>query len=88
MPRLIVIRGADEGKQFDLAGPLLAAGRDATLIARSIDLIEETKRLLHWARHFDTPLLGVRPPEKTTRPILLAVTPPSADRGTARGIGR
>jgi signal transduction histidine kinase len=27
---LIVIRGADEGKQFDLTGPLLGAGRDAT----------------------------------------------------------
>jgi signal transduction histidine kinase len=26
---LIVIRGADEGKQFELAGPLLGAGRDA-----------------------------------------------------------
>ena len=30
MPRLIVIRGTDEGKQFDLTGPILGAGRDAT----------------------------------------------------------
>ena len=29
MPRLIVIKGADEGKQFDLAGALLGVGRDA-----------------------------------------------------------
>ncbi len=30
MPRLIVIKGADEGKQFDLTGPLLAIGRDGS----------------------------------------------------------
>jgi signal transduction histidine kinase len=30
VPRLIVIRGADEGKQFDLAGPVIGAGRDST----------------------------------------------------------
>ncbi len=29
MPRLIVIRGADEGKQFDLAEPVVTVGRDA-----------------------------------------------------------
>ena len=27
MPRLIVLRGVDEGKQFDLAGPTTAVGR-------------------------------------------------------------
>lgn len=30
MPRLIVIKGADLGKQFDLTEPLLSVGRDAT----------------------------------------------------------
>lgn len=30
MPRLIVIKGADEGKQFELSDPVLAVGRDAT----------------------------------------------------------
>ena len=30
MPRLIVIKGADEGKQFDLNGTVHGAGRDAT----------------------------------------------------------
>ncbi|HLN26155.1 MAG TPA: ATP-binding protein [Gemmataceae bacterium] len=30
MPRLIVIKGADEGKQFDLTGSVLGVGRDAT----------------------------------------------------------
>ncbi len=29
MPRLIVIKGADEGKQFELAGDVLTVGRDA-----------------------------------------------------------
>ena len=29
MPRLIVIKGADEGKQFELTGPLLGIGRDS-----------------------------------------------------------
>jgi signal transduction histidine kinase len=29
VPRLIVIKGADEGKQFELQGDVLAAGRDA-----------------------------------------------------------
>lgn len=28
MPRLIVIQGADEGRQFDLSGPLVGIGRD------------------------------------------------------------
>ncbi len=30
MPRLIVIKGADEGKQFDLTSPVSTVGRDAT----------------------------------------------------------
>jgi len=30
VPRLIVIKGADEGKQFDLMGSVLGVGRDAT----------------------------------------------------------
>jgi signal transduction histidine kinase len=30
VPRLIVIKGADEGKQFDLTQPVLAVGRDAS----------------------------------------------------------
>jgi len=30
VPRLIVIKGADEGKQFDLTGSVLGVGRDAT----------------------------------------------------------
>ena len=30
MPRLLVIKGADEGKQFELTGPILGVGRDAT----------------------------------------------------------
>ena len=29
MPRLIVIKGVDEGKQFELTGDLLGAGRDS-----------------------------------------------------------
>lgn len=29
MPRLLVIKGADEGKQFELTGPVLTIGRDA-----------------------------------------------------------
>jgi len=43
---------------------LHASERDAKwAIARSVDLIEETERLVRWARRFDTPLLGLRPPE-------------------------
>ncbi len=30
MPRLLVIKGADEGKQFELSGPQVSAGRDGT----------------------------------------------------------
>ncbi|QDU19588.1 ATP-binding protein [Urbifossiella limnaea] len=30
MPRLIVLRGVDEGKQFDLAGPAVVVGRHST----------------------------------------------------------
>jgi signal transduction histidine kinase len=30
MPRLMVIKGIDEGRQIDLAGPILGIGRDAT----------------------------------------------------------
>ena len=43
---------------------LHASERDAKqAIARSLDLIEETERLLRWARQCDTPLLGLRPLE-------------------------
>ena len=37
MPRLIVIKGADEGKQFELNQPVLGIGRDATNIIRLHD---------------------------------------------------
>ena len=30
VPRLIVIKGVDEGKQFELTGDLLTAGRDSS----------------------------------------------------------
>ena len=30
MPRLLVIKGADEGKQFDLTEPVVSLGRDAS----------------------------------------------------------
>src|SRR3954462_5528683 len=30
MPRLMVIQGIDEGRQFDLAGPVVGVGRDGT----------------------------------------------------------
>src|SRR5437870_11026132 len=30
VPRLIVIKGADEGKQFELTEPVLCVGRDST----------------------------------------------------------
>lgn len=37
MPRLIVIKGADEGKQFELAGDRLTAGRDSSNKVRLCD---------------------------------------------------
>ncbi len=37
MPRLIVIKGADEGKQFELAGDRLTAGRDSASKVRLCD---------------------------------------------------
>ena len=37
MPRLIVIKGADEGKQFELAGPVVGVGRDASNLVRLHD---------------------------------------------------
>ena len=37
MPRLIVIRGADEGKQFLLNTPVLTAGRDVSSQVRLHD---------------------------------------------------
>ncbi len=37
MPRLIVVKGADEGKSFDLNQPVLGIGRDATNIVRLHD---------------------------------------------------
>ncbi len=37
MPRLIVIKGADEGKQFELAGDRLTAGRDSSSTVRLCD---------------------------------------------------
>ncbi|HYH65570.1 MAG TPA: FHA domain-containing protein, partial [Urbifossiella sp.] len=30
MPRLIVLRGVDEGKQFDVTGPVVVVGRHST----------------------------------------------------------
>ncbi len=37
MPRLIVIKGADEGKQFELAGPLAGIGRESSNAIRLVD---------------------------------------------------
>ncbi len=37
MPRLIVIQGADEGRQFELHGPILGIGRDASNAVRLHD---------------------------------------------------
>ncbi len=37
MPRLIVIKGADEGKQFELTGDRLSAGRDSSSKVRLCD---------------------------------------------------
>jgi pSer/pThr/pTyr-binding forkhead associated (FHA) protein len=37
MPRLIVTRGADEGKQYNLNGPLVLIGRDPTARIRLLD---------------------------------------------------
>jgi hypothetical protein len=54
---------------------LHASDRDVRrVIARTVELIGETERLLDWMHRLSSPLLGF--------------TPPSADRGTARGTGR
>ena len=37
MPRLIVIRGADEGRQLELDGPVLSLGRDSSNALRLHD---------------------------------------------------
>ena len=37
MPRLLVIKGADEGKQFDLAEPVMSLGRDVSNQIRLFD---------------------------------------------------
>src|SRR6266851_3591304 len=37
VPRLIVIKGADEGKQVDLTEPVLTVGRDSTNLIRLHD---------------------------------------------------
>src|SRR5262249_17031983 len=37
MPRLLVIKGADEGKQFDLAEAVTSLGRDASNVIRLHD---------------------------------------------------
>ena len=37
MPRLIVTRGADEGKQFNLNGPVLLIGRDSGAKIKLLD---------------------------------------------------
>ena len=37
MPRLIVIKGADEGKQFELTGDRLGVGRDSANRVRLCD---------------------------------------------------
>ncbi|MBU6294627.1 MAG: FHA domain-containing protein, partial [Planctomycetes bacterium] len=37
MPRLIVTRGADEGKQFNISGPTVLIGRDTAAKVRLLD---------------------------------------------------
>jgi signal transduction histidine kinase len=37
VPRLILIKGADEGKQFELTGPVHSVGRDSTSSIRLVD---------------------------------------------------
>ena len=37
MPRLLVIKGADEGRQFELSGPVLGIGRDSANAIRLHD---------------------------------------------------
>ena len=42
MPRLIVIKGADEGKQFELTGDRVGVGRDAANRVRLCDTEADT----------------------------------------------
>jgi signal transduction histidine kinase len=55
VPRLLVIKGADEGKQFDITEPILSIGRDATNGIRLHDT--EVSRRHAEVRHGDN---GVR----------------------------
>lgn len=56
MPRLLVIKGADEGKQFDLTEPLLTVGRDAGSRIRLHDT-EVSRRHAEFRRQGDGYLL-------------------------------
>ncbi|MFQ3652227.1 MAG: FHA domain-containing protein, partial [Gemmataceae bacterium] len=49
MPRLIVIKGADEGRQFPLEADLLGVGRDSTSKIRLTDT-EVSRRHVELAR--------------------------------------
>ena len=49
MPRLIVIKGADEGKQFELTGDRLSAGRDSSNRVRLCDT-EASRRHAEFVR--------------------------------------
>jgi signal transduction histidine kinase len=52
MPRLLVIKGADEGKQFDLTEPVVSLGRDASNVIRLHDT--EVSRRHAEIRQIDT----------------------------------
>lgn len=52
MPRLIVIKGADEGKQFTLTGDVLSAGRDSASRIRLTDT-EASRRHAEFVRTTD-----------------------------------
>lgn len=52
MPRLVVIKGADEGKQFELADAVVSVGRDATNHLRLHDT-EVSRRHAEFRRHAD-----------------------------------
>jgi signal transduction histidine kinase len=52
VPRLIVIKGADVGKQFELAGPISGVGRDATNAVRLHDT-EASRRHAEFRRGED-----------------------------------
>lgn len=52
MSRLLVIKGADEGKQFELADPVITIGRDASSRIRLHDT-EVSRRHAEFRRHGD-----------------------------------